>query len=167
VAVVEQALADDRAADTARRRRILEWPDELDRTDRALDAAAVAHAPPPPMQPGPGGRVLDRDASGEGGRHHALEGEHRGRGRRRDLDGELGAAAPRRERDEPDRMRRHDQACERGLHPRNTTSTVTSSHATTHSVHATTLAVMPRVTASASGFAAPPFATTSLARPQA
>jgi len=47
------------------------------------------------------------------------------------------------------------------------TRTVTSSQATTHKVHATTLPVMARVTASASDLRAPPLATTSLARPQA
>src|SRR5690606_19672133 len=85
------------------------------------------------------------------------------------LDLELAAAAVLCEIREAGAVRGDDRDAgeRRELHSRNTTSTVTSSHATTHSVHATTLDVMPRVTASASGFGAPPFATTSLAMPHA
>ncbi len=85
------------------------------------------------------------------------------------VDDELVATGARRERRKPGHVRGDHERAERrrASHDRNTTTTVTSSHATTHNVHATTLAVIERVTASASGFGAPPFATTSLAIPHA
>src|SRR5690606_13603316 len=73
------------------------------------------------------------------------------------VSGEQRRAEQGRERAGPPPAPRHDSS----------TSTVTSSHETTHSVLATTLPVIARVTASASALRAPPRATTSLARPQA
>src|SRR4051812_46232369 len=84
-----------------------------------------------------------------------------------DVDDQLVTAGVVDEPRETGEVKRDDRDADDSPHSRNTISTLTSSHATTHSVHATTLAVIPRVTASASGLAAPPLATTSLAMPHA
>ena len=119
-----------------------------DRRDRAL--AAVEQALPDREPPGARrrGEILER-ADQRRRRDRA------GR-RRRDRPGRGAGRGPRRAGADLDR--RHRAA--------STHTTVASSSATTHSVHATTLAVMPRVTASASGLLAVPLATTSDAMPQ-
>ena len=166
VSVVEQPLADDDARRARRVVRILERPDELRRADGAREVAAVARGPAPVRE---AGRrrvcIVHHHARGERIGHRPRERELRRRQGGVDHHREVHAARVRRERHERRHVRRREPDPDQ--RPHTTTITVTSSHATTHSVHATTLAVMPRVTASASGFGAPPFATTSAAMPHA
>ena len=136
----------------------------------AFEPAAVRHAPAFAMQAGTGWRAVVEirgRAIDECRRDGAFDREHGRCVRRYDIDRQVRDDAAAGEHHERRRVRgNHDDPRERS-HARNTTSTVNSSHATTHSVHATTLAVIPRVTESASGFGAPPLATTSLAIPHA
>ena len=159
---VEERLADDEPAAARRPRRILERADQLGRADRAHEAAAVTEDPADVAERG--ARDLDDDVAGDRRRHLAAQVEDLGGGRAVDADLEVVLPAALEEERQREHVRREHRGAEQ--RPHTTTSTVTSSQATTHSVHATTLAVMPRVTASASGLGAPPLATTSLAMPQ-